>query len=356
MSLPINTYSLKMSEREYTDKTMVTFYVQSNGAPVKKFRPVTVTKTDSDGNEYQVRHRQNIETGETSPYTFELNDACKRASITRTDILLKELLEMNKYDFDWFCTFTFDRERVDRNDYRAVLDCYMKYVHELSRRFPNAGYITVPEPHKVQGYHFHMLLGGVSPHELRLVDSGAVHCSWSKSYNKLSKTYTKGKPIKRENYEKLKHLHTNEHKPADGNSIYNITSFQYGHTECERIGSVEACKFYVAKYIRKNLGSGMELFSKRFFYSQNLAVPKVIKELLNANVPQEPVIEADGTVWYKPIDVDNIAECWTHEYHLISKQQKKSGKFNCLQMWIENTDKLKLKQGEINYDDCRPIE
>ena len=319
-------YNLMMSEREFRDKTLVSFYVQSNVTPVKKFAPVDIGGYSK---------RLNLETGDITNYDLELVKLSHRASISRTQILLDMLLEMNKWDFDWFCTFTFDPERVDRYDYQATLDCYINYVHDLSRRFPNLRYITVPEPHRDGGYHFHTLLGGMTPHELRFVDSGTVLCSWSKVFNKKTRKYNYGVPIKRENFERTKG--DRELKITDGLPVYNITSFQYGLTTASRIANVEACKFYVSKYIKKNLGSGLELFSKRFFYSRNLAMPSIMKKILTNEVPCEFIGDE-----MQPVDIERIMEVWTHDYYGAELARKKNKTFNTLQLWLDNDVKAKL--------------
>lgn len=51
------------------------------------------------------------------------------------------LLEMNT--FDWFCTLTFDKNKIDRTNDKAVYECYKKYINNLSHKFYKLRYICV---------------------------------------------------------------------------------------------------------------------------------------------------------------------------------------------------------------------
>jgi hypothetical protein len=297
-----------MKEREFRDNTLVSFYVRPDAPITKKFAPY-----DIDGE----RFRLNLETGEISNYTLKDCQNSLGVSIRRTRILMNMLLDMN--DFDWFCTLTFDKEKLDRTDPEAVLDAYTDCIHYLSRKYPRMRYLTVPEQHDDGCFHFHLVIGGVTPKELGLVDSGKVCCHWATR---------KGKIASREYFEQTKN--ERELTATDGLPVYNITNFIYGFSTATKIANRAACNTYVKKYIDKALGS-TDIFRKRFYYSKNLAMPVVFNELLD---------EIDAR--FGSIDTSRLIR--RHDYIRFAKQTK-NGDYNTTQAWIDNPTKNLLKQG-----------
>ena len=272
-------YSLIKCERFYKDKTLITIYNKKNIPVKKKYAPF-----DYNG----FRYRMNLETGDIEYYDTKLCKYSLTQSVNRTRILLMMLLEMN--DFDYFCTFTFDKKKMDRNNDEIVYKKFSRYCHYLREKFPNLTYVIVPERHKVKlklgeeeyefeiefddatkgVLHFHMLIGlngtSIKKDGLDFMSTDKVCCSWATKKNGIaSKAY----------FEKTKHLH--QLTITDGLPIYNINSFQLGYTTASRIASKEACKAYIAKYVSKCLGLSTTAFKKRFWYSQNLDVPEVVK-------------------------------------------------------------------------------
>lgn len=312
------TYNLYSTEREYRDSTLFSYYFQPNRRIIKTSVPI-----DIDGE----RLKLNLQTGEFRNYKKKEVLSNHNVSVRRSKILLKMLLEMN--DFDWFCTLTFDRQKIDRHDDKAVYDCYKKYINNLSHKFPSLRYICVLERHAVQEdeeygcIHFHLLIGGVSAKGLGIVDSGKVCCSWATR---------KGKICSREYFEKTKHLH--ELTDTDGEPIYNVTSFAYGLTTASRIVSPERCKSYVAKYINKDIGYSTADFKKRFYYSRNLKVPNVVKRLVAA--------EFDT-----PIDIDKI-NC-INQNKLINYAENGIyvSEYNTLQFMVNNSVKNLIASGTV---------
>lgn len=212
----------------------------------KRFKAITV-----DG----VRYQLNLEDGDLRYYKKKELLLSERRSVDRSYSMLRELLEMN--DFDWFVTLTFDNLRIERNDNDAVYGAYKTFIRMLSRKYPALKYISVPERHESGALHFHLLVSGASPKELGFVDSGKVCCSWSPKNKVASRAYF-------ENTKEGREL-----TPTDGLPIYNVTKFCYGFSTATRIASRERCNWYVQKYLDKAFGS-TEIFKKRFFYSSNL--------------------------------------------------------------------------------------
>ena len=323
-----NKYSLVKCERHFKNKTLVSFYNTRNFAVKKKYKPF-----DYNGH----RYRLNLETGELEYYDMKTCMYIRGCSVRRTKILLGMLLEMNK--FDYFCTFTFDRLRIDRNNEKQVYDAYKKFANNLKHRFPNLKYITVPERHKVKikiedidvdfeidmevingAIHFHMLLAlnGHSLSELGFEKTTKVCCSWATKKNGICDISY---------FEKTKHLH--ELKPTDGLSIFHIKNFRYGYTTASRIVSEEACKTYVKKYISKSLGISTSEFKKRFYYTKNLDVPLIVKKEIGDGF-ETPVSLRNNT---EIPELQQFNEVYENNEDVFSHYNKE---YNVLQYWFEN--------------------
>ncbi len=216
-----------------------------------------------------VRYKLDFKTGEMRLYNRSEYLGSRKMSLDRTKRLLGLLLECN--DFDWFCTLTFDKDKIHRQSEEEVFGAYVKFIHNLGEQFPTLKYITVVEYHKnFKAIHFHLLLGGVPWKKLGLENSGKVCCHWSCKNGICSKEY----------FEKTKDSHVL--KDTDGLTVYNITSFIYGFTTATRIVSRERCNSYIKKYIGKDLGT-TEFFKKRFYYSSNLNVPYLVRRCIGAD-------------------------------------------------------------------------
>ena len=312
------TYNLYLKERIYRTYTLMSYYFQPNRKIEKSCRPF-----DLNGERVRLYNDGVIEHYKKKDIIHSYN-----VSVGRTKILLKMLLEMN--DFDWFCTLTFDKDKIDRRNDEAVFKCYRKYIDNLQHKFETLRYICVPERHEAKEdedfgcIHFHLLIGGVPHKDLGLVNSGKVCCSWAKKNGICSRKY----------FEKTKHLH--ELKETDGETIFNITSFAYGLTTASRIVSPERCKTYVAKYIRKDIGASTEAFKKRFYYSRNLNVPEVVKKLVGAEFDE-------------PVDLENY--CLELLDNLVYINNAKGfpyySSYNTMQLMIDNEIKNNLDKGLI---------
>ena len=316
------SYNLYSTERRYRNETLVTYYFQANKKIIKRWKPYTL------GNGETVR--LNIETGEVDYYKKNEILAIKNCSLRRTVILMNMLLNMN--DFDWFWTITFDKQKIDRRNEEAVFNCYVKYIDNLKHQFPSFSYMTFPERHDDGCFHLHMLVAGLTPKQMGLVNSGKVCCHWA---TKRVDFHTREKIgyCSREYFEKTKHLH--ELKETDGETIYNATSFSYGFTTVSRIVSRERCNSYVKKYVEKALGSTTK-FKKRFYYSKNLKVPTIVKKLIGADF-EEPI----------NLKCDNLDLIDNNPYVENSKGQPYISDYNTLQIKIDNNLKDSLDKGFV---------
>ncbi len=147
--------------------------------------------------------------------------------------------------FRWFVTLTFNPEKVDSSDYETAKSTLLKWCRKMRDRHRRKGipfdYLIIPELHKSGAVHFHGLLGDISAH---LVEAANP------------KT---GKPIIRY-----------------GRPVYNLTEWEYGFSDCEKIESPERAASYITKYVTAALLTNKEMYmKKRYFNSQELAQPTV---------------------------------------------------------------------------------
>ena len=294
-------YNLVLKTRKYSDKTLCSIYYVPKNKKEKKFEPV-----DVDG--YRMRLDKN--TGEIDFYPRSICKNNKDYSVRRSRIRLNMLLDMN--DFDWFVTLTFDPELVDRADSEAVYETYDRWVNLIKHQYPSFRYITVPEKHKDDNgcYHFHMVIGGISPDELGLVNSGKVCCHWSTKNGICSKEYFNRTFM--------------DHKleDTDGIPVYNISKFQYGFSTVSRIQSRERLNHYVKKYIDKNFGVTDD-YKKRFFYSTNLKMPE----------ERDLLLEETREYVKNIVHLNRVKNLPVYQY---SESQHYNENFNNLQFWVDN--------------------
>ena len=152
-------------------------------------------------------------------------------SVRRSRTTIQDIILCN--DFELWCTFTFDKRKVDRTDISRCRSVMSTWLFNQRTHSPNLKYLIVPELHKDGALHFHALLSNFHG------------------------------PLK-----------DSKHKTKKGQTIYNATGYRSGFTEFIKLDSnKEAISKYITKqYMTKN----MPLFpgKKRFWTSQNLTRPE----------------------------------------------------------------------------------
>lgn len=170
---------------------------------------------------------------------------CVDTSLARTRRVMREILMANKWD--WFVTLTFNNLEQNRLDDKKVMEQFKKFRKDIRKRYPNMYYLAVTEYHKKGGIHFHLVVGGISEAELKLVYSGYKQ---------------------------------------NGKEVYNSYAWKYGFSTVTKVESTEKVSGYILKYIGKDLGIS-EACKKRYWASRNCARPKkkfvdiVTDEVLN---------------------------------------------------------------------------
>ena len=319
------TYNLYSTERRYKKDTLISYYFKPNKTIIKKSSPI-----DINGE----RLKLDKITGEIRNYKRKEMENSLKISLDRTTILMNTLLAMN--DFDWFWTLTFDKDKIDRTNADAVYNCYKKYIHNLARQFPDIKYMTFPERHEDNCFHFHILVAGITAKQMGLVNSGKVCCHWATNKNGVAS---------KEFYERTKDKYPN--KDTDGEPIYNLTTFAYGYTTVSRIVSRERCNTYVKKYVEKALGS-TDTFKKRFFYSSNLNLPEKVKKLIGANYDRIHDLDSLEVIKKSPI-IQNSKYQYLSEHNVLQIKIDNELKDTIDKGLIplSNEDMIRLKLGEM---------
>lgn len=151
------------------------------------------------------------------------------------------------YDWDYFVTWTFSDEYVDRFNYDECSKKLRVWLNNQRRICPGLKYIVVPEQHKNGAWHFHGLIADVAG--MNIVDSG--------------------------------------HKTKDGKTIYNLPSYRFGFTTATLVEDVYRVSKYIGKYITKSLVDNTN-GRQRYFVSNNLPKPLQTKIYLD---PQQCDLE-----------------------------------------------------------------
>ena len=167
--------------------------------------------------------------------------------------------------FCWFVTLTFNPRKINSSDYRTAKTALQKWCRKMRDRYKRFDYLLIPELHKSGAVHFHGLLGDIPADFVEAVNP---------------KT---GKPL-------IRH----------GRQVYNLTDWEYGFSDCEKIEDPDRAASYITKYVTSKLLSNKEMYNqKRYFNSQGLAKPAVTFSMsdnteLNGFTPNFGVVETDS--------------------------------------------------------------
>lgn len=165
----------------------------------------------------------------------ELKQLYLLSSYKRTKSVIFDLVMSNEWDY--FVTFTFNQEVVDRFDYDDCSSKMKNWLNNVRKLFcPDVKYIIVPERHKNGAWHFHGLFSQLG--RLKFYDSG--------------------------------------HTDKKNRVIYNLYNYKFGFTTATKIDDNLATCFYILKYISKDM-CGLLMNKKRYWCSRNLQRPKVTR-------------------------------------------------------------------------------
>ena len=88
------------------------------------------------------------------------------ASLCRYRSRVLQLAFNNKWDY--FVTLTFDKDKIDRYDYKAICSTMLKFFDNYKqRKSKDFKYLLIPEQHKDGAFHFHGYFSGIKPGDVR---------------------------------------------------------------------------------------------------------------------------------------------------------------------------------------------
>lgn len=154
-------------------------------------------------------------------------------------------LACNNKPWDYFVTFTFNSDKVDRYNFSEVSKKLSKWIDNIKRKYgcKDMGYIIVPEKHKDGAWHFHGLFKNCD--NLNFIDSGL--------------------------------------KDKQGRTIYNISNYKFGFTTATKLSDIDKAVSYILKYISKDLFGDSLKGKKRYWRSNNLEMPAVETAIFEGN-------------------------------------------------------------------------
>lgn len=200
---PDNAYNLKMYN--YPHGQQITYYDNSVA--------------------YSKPHEKLERSYHNSERTDEEREHCINVSLSRTKNTIYNIAR--SHNWKWFVTFTFNRQKTDASDFKAVMKRMSRNLDNTKqRKCPNLKYLVVPELHLDKtNYHFHGLFSGCD--ELQFVFSG--------------------------------------HFDKKGRPVFNIPSWSWGWTTATLIDDSASASNYICKYITKETEN--YLFGQRRYLS-----------------------------------------------------------------------------------------
>lgn len=155
-----------------------------------------------------------------------IEGVCKlENNLSRAKRTVRDLMLCNK--FDYFCTFTFDGEKVDRYNFsecrKKLLTAFANYKKRYS---PDFQYIVIPEFHEDGAIHFHGVVRGIRDCDFFVPAS-------------IHKRLDSGEVALVPN--------------TPGYVDWYYYSSRMGYFSCSKINHYERCASYITKYITKDL-------------------------------------------------------------------------------------------------------
>lgn len=93
------------------------------------------------------------------------------ASLARSRSRVLQLAFNNKWDY--FVTLTFDKDKIDRYDYKAICASMLKFFDNYKqRKSKDFKYLLIPEQHKDGAFHFHGYFAGIASGDVRRNEHG----------------------------------------------------------------------------------------------------------------------------------------------------------------------------------------
>lgn len=230
-----------------------------------RFYPQEIHVNDSISSKISDKIQQSKELNEKQGIESDKEKSNKN-SLNRTIKTIYEITRSNVWDY--FITFTFNPERINRQNYDDCLKACKNYLDFIKRNYcRDLKYICIPEFHPSDGvsYHFHGLLGNCD--NLPTVESGIFD--------------------------------------KKGRVIYNLPNYIYGWNTATKIDNNFAVCAYMTKYISKDLVTNTS-YQNRYICSRNVNRPKETNIYMNDNTFRNILtMNIDDVLYTKKVKTDN---------------------------------------------------
>lgn len=114
------------------------------------------------------------------------------AATSRAKRMVKEYALCNEWDY--FVTFTIEKEKFDRYDLKAYYKAFGEFIHNYNRRCTEdekVRYILIPEMHEDGAWHMHGLVNGIRGRDLVKNEHG--YLVWKQYTEKFGRIMSLGK-------------------------------------------------------------------------------------------------------------------------------------------------------------------
>lgn len=121
-----------------------------------------------------------VERGEVEhPETYDTDGESRSDSIKRAKDMIFDIAYLNESEWEYFITFTLDRQKIDRYDKESVKKYMVQWLKNQVKR-KGLKYLIVPEFHKDKAIHFHGLINDCG---FTFIDTGKVDKVGRKIFN-----------------------------------------------------------------------------------------------------------------------------------------------------------------------------
>ena len=172
-----------------------------------------------------------------------------KKSLARTRKMIGEYARCAEWE--WFCTFTFAPDKVDRSDFKACMRKTRNWLQNARKRLaPDLQYMVVPELHADGiNWHVHLLLANIG--DIRLTESG---------------------------------------KKVSGQMVYNVNGWKLGYSTATKVRDVYRVQRYIVKYMTKSTHINAK-GAHRYYISNNLEKPRKSYMMCKYSEMEERVAE-----------------------------------------------------------------
>lgn len=105
-------------------------------------------------------------------------------NLSRAKSTVRELALCNPWD--WWCTFTIDKEKYDRYNLKAYFKDFAEFLHNYNRRCSDTDkvkYLFVPEQHQDGAWHIHGFIKGIRSKDIQTNKNG--YLTWKQYADKF---------------------------------------------------------------------------------------------------------------------------------------------------------------------------